>query len=1055
MAEFLTFDPSEFIVIEDGIEVDEQVQRSERVRFYTLEEQEVDAFEKLMPKGRVTQYQRDRLQNELERMHELYLNHIDPTEDDYKLREARGGTNLNWVYPVYATGERTTYDYTRDWAPLYENMRIPGFYPRMVSAIGHPFAESQAGLPVSLDHATEFLHSDGTAPIRALPVFEATKTIRHEDKTISVIPYPIAGTDDHVSMVGYYLAKRPLEIPNPLPDHPFLQANESTFVPSTAPLTEVIPSVDTVLTHAVPTTTDPYTVAEPYLKLYDIRLNSIPWSSWKSRFPPVETLAVVPDREVIPFPKPETQAPGETVLKAYETPYFPGIAAREWLLRQDDGGEFVVRALQSTVIDNGSVESIPGINLPLPAYPTTTLAECALNGLTFQEFTTKGLLRRSWTIEKNKDKDKDVITLQCVPLEFVAQERARVGYVNRKQWLETTGRTLLETQIKALRKTRKLQEPVESKSSAAKTPAIPESQLRADVVAILGDDHRHPQDKLRDIHDRIKDTTLSNRVYSDANGAFVVCSHTLAMLADEFEAKIDDWVVSVDGYRVCKFCGQQVGNVELVDQDDFTEDGFRIRHASVLEPPPAAVSESMELYMTGLTALRSLFNKDDAMDATCFTVLSLLQVLPSGETVDVVLKLGRKIAAKLGSGTDQSNRFKGTLGLALAVILLQGHTPPLLPRRSFGSKPLKLDGYPRDRPDPEEVSIVDTLLLVMDLTFRGYPTSIAGPTQPVIRGILTSPAEIKKNVIVFLKTKLLPEPDVQLMLNKAKAYVSALPAVEQPHQLIPAVLPPAKMNVITQYPECPSLRPILGGKNPPRIRQPEVALRKGLLAASSRVPVVPGTSVRVQVAPVPKSELQRRVALEKTAKVQVRDPYRTNVAIASRLADIAKKPLPVRTVDPAQVSDDLRDLARGLVYEAVTKLETPLGDLVKQDVALFCLTAEYNVQKAEAQKIRATERLNYVKRMAQLSDQEREVNMELAKRGMAPILITLEERKGFARQIESDSGVGFARDLEDQGESNAAAGVDNGDYGDYVAVPFRDGRDYVEPSLWDDEDRGI
>lgn len=350
---------------------------------------------------------------------------------------------------------------------------------------------------------------------------------------------------------------------------------------------------------------------------------------------------------------------------------------------------------------------------------------------------------------------------------------------------------------------------------------------------------------------------------------------------------------------------------------------------------------------------------------------------------------------------------------------------------------------------------MDTLILVMDRTFRGYPTSITGPTQAVIRGLLTTPGEIKKNMLVFLKSKLLPDPDVQLMLNKAKAYVSALPPVEQPHLLIPSVPPPAKMNVITQYPECPSLRPILGGKNPPRIRQPEVSLRKGLLAASSRTAIVPAVSVRVQVAPVPKSELQRRVALEKAAKVQVRDPYRTNIAIASRLADLAKTPLPVRTVDPAQSADDLRDLARGLVYEAVTKVQTPIGDLVKQDVALFCLTAEYAVQKAEAQRIRATERLNYVDRMRKLSDQEREVNMELAKRGMAPILITLEERKEFARQIEDDTGVGFARDYEDQGESNAAAGVDNGEYGDYVAVPFVDGRDYVEPSLWDDEDRGI
>jgi len=79
---------------------------------------------------------------------------------------------------------------------------------------------------------------------------------------------------------------------------------------------------------------------------------------------------------------------------------------------------------------------------------------------------------------------------------------------------------------------------------------------------------------------------------------------------------------------------------------------------------------------------------------------------------------------------------------------------------------------------------------------------------------------------------------------------------------------------------------------------------------------------------------------------------------------------------------------------------------------------------------------------------------------MAPIIITLEERGSFARQVEeqeaaADVGVGLPQDFGEQGESNAAAGVDNGNYGDYVAVPVNDGRDYVEPSVLDDEETSI
>ncbi len=121
------------------------------------------------------------------------------------------------------------------------------------------------------------------------------------------------------------------------------------------------------------------------------------------------------------------------------------------------------------------------------------------------------------------------------------------------------------------------------------------------------------------------------------------------------------------------------------------------------------------------------------------------------------------------------------------------------------------------------------------------------------------------------------------------------------------------------------------------------------------------------------------------------------------------------------------------------------------------MTSDYKKQKATALKIRATERLNYVQRKAALTDQEREVNMELAKRGMAPIMITLEERGSFARQIEAESevGVGLPRDFGEQGESNAAAGVDYGDYGDYVAVPMNDGRDYADQSVLDDQETSI
>lgn len=1060
-AGFLNFDASEFVVVEDAIEFDETIQRPEAVRFYTLQEQEVDAFEKMLPvKGRVSQATREKLQYDLDRMHGLYQDYILPTMDDYMLREPPIGTNLSWVNPVYATPELTRYDPLTSWAPLFVNRDVPNFYPRMISALPRPFADTQEGTPYPVTRPIEFFNADGTKSRRALPVYETTKTVVHQDRPADIVPYPIEGTADVVPFVGYYLSKRPLDLPNPLADHPFLAENKPTFVESTATLKDVLPSLDAILTHAVPATSDPYGVAGPYLKLYDIRMESIPWSSWKSRFPPAEVVSVMPERVNIPFPTHDAQAPSQKILDGYQTTYAPGLSAREWLMRQADGGEFVIRALQSAVIDNGSVESIPGINLPLPGYPATTIDECALTGLNFQDFTTKGLLRRTWTIEKGKD----IVKLECVPLEFVAQERARVGYLDRKVWKETTGTELLETHLRALRRLRTRADPVSVAEPHSRTPAKPDSQVRLQAIAILQDDQRHVRDKVHDLQEIMRDQILSNNVYSDPDGAFVMCSHTFAMLDGDFAADrrafYDKWTAQVDGFRVCKFCGEQIGTTDLVDQDEFNEDGFRIQHVQALETPPTVVSESLKTYATGLRAILPLFDQASAMDMTCFTVLSLLQVLPSGDFMDRFLKVGRTVAAKLGKDdSEKTMRYKGTLGIALAVLVLQGHVPILIPRRSFGSRPFKLSGYPRDAAEPEQYSIVDNLLFILENTFRGFPGSLSGPTRTVIRAVLSTPKDVRKNVYVFLKNNLLTDPGIRDQLETARRQQPLQAEAPTENPLLPSLQAPPSLGTITSYATCPSILPVLEGKNPPRIRQAAVPLREGLQAARSRVEITPVTSVRVPVAPVPKSEIQKRIPLQSAVQgtsLEVKDPYRTNLAIASRLADLARAQLPIRAVDPGQNAAELRDLARGLVYEAVRRTKN-VDDLLKKDIALFCLTSDYKKQKATALKIRATERLNYVQRMAALTDQEREVNMELAKRGMAPIMITLEERGSFARQVEEDTeiGVGLPRDVGDQGESNAAAGVDYGDYGDYVAVPMNDGRDYADQSVLDDQETSI
>ena len=1068
--EFLNFDPSEFVILEEAIEFDETIQRPEKIRFYTLAEQEVDAYEKLLPKGKVTQHQRDILKDEVSRIRELYEQHVVTTTEEYLLREPEGGKKLSWVYPVYATGEYRKYDWNSAWMPLYENMRAPNFYPRMVSALPKPFADTTEGLPMTVSNATEFLNADGQKPHRALPVYKATKTVRHEDKTIDVAEVPIAGSEDSVNFVGYYLAKRTLDLPNPLQEHPFLKSNESNFVETTSPLEDVIPSMDAVLTHAVPNTTDPYGVAGPYLKLYDINLTNIPWTTWRSKFPQAEVERAIRSRKPIPFPTHEQSAPGEKIQTTYKTEYFPGVSAREWLMRRDDGGEFVIKALLSRAIDNGSVQSIPGIDLPIPDYPLTTPEECELIGLSFQDFTVKGILRRSWNIERGKD----IIKLRCVPLEFIKQERARNGYLNRLPWKEDTPSQILDKHLKALRQYRTLEDE-KKEDIEVKTPMKAESLLHQEVISIKEDRKRTNADKARDIQLVVKDQQLSNNIYYDADGNSILCSHTLAVLSGDLARDrlffYEVWTAVDDGYKVCKYCGERIATVDFVDQDEFTEDGFVIKHSAALTEGSFHGGE-IASFTAGLQKLKDLFDMENPSDATVFLVLSLLQVLPDAKTLQPFLLIGREIIKKLGSkDTDQFRRVKGTVGLAVVAVLIQAHVPTLLPRRSFGSRPLKLDGYPRDEDEPGKLTIVDSLMMVIENTFRAFPTTLSGPTQQVVRGILTSPTGIRNNALIFIKKELLSQSAIKQMLAEAKTHHAGIPKVEQVKTLIPVMMPPEKFDVITKYDECPSMRPILGSAIAPQIVQAVVPLRRGVLAASSAVDINKSVSVRTPVNEVPKNVIQQYPKSTKI-KIVIGDDYRTNVALASHLADVFQIPLPVRELSPTQKPAELRDIGRGLVLSVLSEIQkdpvktTKLAELRTKDVALYTLLADYKEEKAQSLKLRATERLKFVEEMAKRSDFEREVIGDLLRIGLAPYIITNRDRELFAKQAEQlqtelvrvdedpDVGVGLPHDFADQGEVEVPF-VDAGNYGDYTAVPTNDGRDYTQTNFNDDSERSI
>jgi len=1082
-SEFFNFDPSDYQVLED-IEFDETIQRPEKIRFFTLTEQTTDAYEKLIPRGRVTRFQREEVRKEIERLQDLYGAYVVALPEDYRLREPSYGKKFSWIHPVYVSEDRKSYNWTTEYTPLFDNLRLPGFYPRFLTALPRPYGDEADGIPYETTEATEFVNTEGKKSFRALPRYEMIRTQRHEDKTIDIVHVPMDGTEDRVRFTGYSLDKRPLDIPNPLADHPFLKSNEASFVETTSSLNDVVPSLDAILTHGVPVTKDPYVEGTKYLKLYDVNLQDIPWSAWKSKFPPVDVIHEAPVGQPIDYPKPAQLAPPENIIEAYKSSYAPGVSVRLWLMNRLDGGGLIPELLRSQAIDNGSVESVPGIDLEQAAYPESSLDECQLTGKTFQDFLITGNLRR--ILAGNN------IKYQCVPLEFIKQERARAGYLNRKPWAETTGDDMKKDYIRRLEKIRPTGGGKDKPEAVPKTPQRPDSVRRTEVLAILDDPRRFADDKVRDIQEILRETSLTKNVYSDTDGLFVACAHTLAMLGGDLEADrlkfYETWTARVNGFRVCTFCGQQINSDVYVDQVQFDEDGMLIRQTDAFQETTFH-GAGVRSFAKGVESLRPLFVDGNAHDDMVLLILTVLQVLPTANKLDPLLKFGRSVASiQFSKGSaDQIAKFTGITGIATAALLLQTHIPTLIPRRSFSTKPLVLSGYPRDSEKPEDYTIADSLLMVLRKTFEAFPTSFKGPAQQAIRAVLNKPSEVKTAVLNLLSAKSplvkgldkLPSPVPQL-LTQAKLYRAENPIkVEVPKTLIPVLPPPKELGVINSFKECPSSRPVWTSGRSPSLVQASTQLRGGIQAAPNGKRVIPTKSSRVLPEPTPKDQIRGRLTKEKgiQARIPIRDTPLANLALASRVSDMFFLKEPVRTVDPTEGASTLRDISRGILAETLAEVQkdpikrTKLEEQRTKDLALYTLTADYKQEKANVNKLVASERMRFVQRMAQKTDTEREILQDLLRIGMAPYVISRADREELAKEAErlreevfrdeavveeldDELRVGQPRDVFEQGEEGAA-GVDHGEYGDYVGMPSNDGRDHEQPQINDDQERSV
>ena len=1026
MAEIYEFDPATDIQVLETFTFEEEIDRPENLRFYTLDEQVTDYFERSIPVGKVSKHAMFLLEREADRLRDLYDTIVIGTDTAFDFRKDRPHDGyLPWITPVYAQDiRRRPIRWLTEYMPLLAP-RQPRYYDRMLSGLPRPLSFTN-GKRAVFSKPQRFVDAEGSKPIRAVPVYKKTRGILHAGGKYEVVEDDVPNTGDDIAVRGYWIGKRSTELVSPLADHPILGSNDAHFYESIADYSDIVPSVEAILNHAVPVTPHPFRDATPFLKVYDVEWSDIPWSAWKRHFPPAEQVSAGLPVDPISIPQHSLDIPSESLQKYYHIPFQPGMSPRFWLSCQEDGGILVARMLLSQAGDATPITVPNPVEAPLASLTPATPLDCLPSGIGFDEFLTRGIYRPPGV---------------CVPLETIAKEKSEFGMKGRLPWGETTHDDVLSGYIPLLQASQgpapsALKEPVIPK------PGVPElSPLRKDVLTILGDKNRVDSDKAGDLRTLVADMPVKNKQFLDQDEKFLLCEHSLSLLSGDLALNnrkfYETWCAIVDGSRVCKFCGEAVNRDVLVDVVEFDDAGHATLHSEapmVAEFHPGGVRS----FTAQLQTLRELFDTRDPAQDVFFMLLSILQILPDQARLEPVLGQVRQLSNFTKSKGESAQAIYGICGVAL---LMQIHDPFLIPRRSFGV-PFLLTGWPRDGKDSDP-GILDSLLGSLKKTFEQFKTTFKGPSMGLVREVFRASSKVRDKCVLALKVMTKPPAAFIQKLNlvdytdlleqAALRYAKAPPVPAQLSVLVPNIridtgdsakiartecIPSAHMSFwSTSTPAVLLQSPIVFNKN----------VQPGVLAG-----LVRGTgSERVSWGPLPADTAARlKKELPAFAKALRNTPlvstlsdrsisWNQAASIAGRLLDLSRTRtigLPsqllrqlrneLESLDPSQNSSQLRDAARGIAYailDAVGKipaLREQWSEILPKDLALKSFIRSSAALEGEVRSLVTAERESFKTRLGEKSDMERELVKQLLDIGLAPYVITLQDRQLFAQQLE-------------------------------------------------------
>lgn len=1023
----LEFEAGELIKIGEPFAFEEQIARPEYMRFFTLEEQTTDFFQKSLPAEKIiSKAVQKRIKKEIDRIEELYSNLVVVTDTEYKINVDRKLGDIEWLREIYAPYKLKPYNYEENWLPIVskENRRERNYHNRLITGLPMPY-ETTGESGVSFTKTSELVKSDGADPIKALDSFVKIKTVYEDNGNESVVSLSVPNTRDDIRRTGFFIGERKNNMPNPMPEHPFLSSSGSNHIETTRELEEVFPSVEAIIAHAVPTTNDPYVEGRSYFKIYDVQTSQIPWNSWKQRFPPVDTIITSKKVDTINFPEIDSPAsPSDSILSAYKSTWGKNIFPRFWLMNQVDSGDLCYLMILSKSADSGTVPPDLMNERPLIIHPLSTPHDC-IKSSNFQEFMESGVYRDG----------------KCVPISGIVQERVDRISRGKKAWTETVGSDILKDHAKLFKQFTNLDtQPKEIKYEHIEHKDI--GQYRKYVLLILNDESRVGPDKSRAIRVLVRDldTNPDGTQYLDSEGKFVVCKHTLELMDEDIETTASEffkkWTTVRDGKRECISCFETVVGEVLEDQNEYDEDGRLVVSKDAIDKDYRVEGTSE---IESLQDLKVLFNFDRAGSNILFVLLSMLQVIPMKSQLEKVLNF-IKFVEKNAKNDSELKRNGGIAGIASIVILLQTHNPFLIPRKSFNAKTVKLSGFPRDSDDDKEAFSTDFILNAIKRTFEELPFSIKEPITTIIGNVLTERKKTRDDIIKLLKFAKDKGFKEEFLSAKERYETAPSETVVKKQFELPVIIqkkteysPSEKIgSEKTATCENTGVLSVIVGKLLPSLRQKQ---EKIINAEASRNAV----TISSKWAEPPKVKLSKKEVESLLKKgfpstkkltnakklVDSKPDHIAMSALLSRTLDILvpavsfKKLEPYRNfVNNVETVDDssfVRDCIKGMYFKLLGELGSKEIDIIheaeKKDLAFNMLFLNIKDVTLEVDILSGRERDEFKRRLKNKSDLERELSKNLLAIGIAEYVITNEDRKLLEEQYLAEQ-----KPLEDEEE---------------------------------------